>query len=127
MSLTVRFPWGAAAATAAVAAVLLSGCSERHFDAAMAAEPSRRVIMVLDKDWTDTTALSAEISRAAQVPVGNLQRLSTKQWAVTLGCGKPSLCDAATERLSLAHELVLSVEAEHLQTIPQRPSSASAR
>ncbi|MEY2892168.1 MAG: hypothetical protein RJA98_2076 [Pseudomonadota bacterium] len=93
----------------------------------MAAEPSRRVIVIVAKDWADPKALSDALSQAAQVPVGNLQPVATKQWAITLGCGKPSLCDSATERLGLAHDLVLSVEAEHLQTIPQRPSSASAR
>jgi hypothetical protein len=124
---TVRVSLLTAAASAA-ALTLLGACSERHFDpTTVAAEPSRRVIVMLAKDWTDAAALSAAISRAAQVPVGNVKPISSKQWSVTLGCGQPSLCDSATERLSLVHELVLSVEAEHMQTIPQRPSSASAR
>lgn len=112
---------------AAAALALLSACSEPQMDAALAAESSRRVIVTLASDWTDAPALTTRLSEAAQVPARDLQPVAARQWAITLICKGPAACDAATERMSLLRDLVLNVEADHLQRIPQRPDSTTAR
>lgn len=127
-------PWlvlGAMAACAAqtppASAPPAAAATPRGLLALPALPPGPRLVLLLDRDVPDVTALAVRLSKLAQLPLRELRPLGGRRWGVLLACEGPAACAPTVQRLAAAGELVLAVEPDPEVHVPPRPSGPQAR
>ena len=109
---------GAASAAACVLALASTGCAGAG-DAA-AVPSSLRVMVKLVRGSADASAIAAEATRVAGVPVGYAAAMSLAWHALGLRCASAAECDAALARLRAADTIYQAVEIDGRKT-PSAP------
>lgn len=105
----------ASAAATCVAAAALAACAAPSATAADA-PPVLRVMVKLVRGSEDATAIAAEATRVAGVPVSYAAATSPTWHSLALHCAGAARCDAAIARLRAAGAIYQAVEIDGRKT-----------
>ena len=102
----------ASAAGCALVVALTSACSAPGPRDVAGEAPPLRVLVKLVRGSEDGTAIGAEATRIAGVPVSYAVATSAQWHAIALHCASAAECDAAVARLRAATNVYQAVEIE---------------
>lgn len=113
-------------------AAWLAALAAAALDASCAAVPEApaaggRLIVTTHEAFATLEAASQSLARAAGSALRDIRPLSPRQFALTLDCAEPTICDRARERLAADRETVAAVEADGRQRVPARPAPGATR
>ncbi len=106
----------ATVAAACVLAMTFAACASPADDASANAAPSLRVVVDLVRGSADASAISAEATRIAGVPVRYAAATSATRHALFVACEGTLQCEAALGRLRAAATIYRAVEIDGRKT-----------